>query len=90
MKTSVRAISVLFSMALLAMGESTVGALNATTTSRNTSTISTQIQHKLAGLPWYGVFDNLAYQVNGSEVILSGQVISERDRAWPKLGEIVP
>ena len=25
-------------------------------------------------LPWYGVFDNLQYQVNGSEVILSGQV----------------
>jgi len=28
-------------------------------------------------LPWYGVFDNLEYQVNGSEVILSGQVVSE-------------
>jgi hyperosmotically inducible protein len=28
-------------------------------------------------LPWYGVFDNLEYQVNGTEVILSGQVVSE-------------
>jgi len=28
---------------------------------------------KLVMLPWYGVFDNLEYQVNGSEVILSGR-----------------
>jgi hyperosmotically inducible protein len=28
-------------------------------------------------LPWYGVFDILSYQVNGTEVTLSGQVTSE-------------
>jgi hyperosmotically inducible protein len=31
-------------------------------------------------LPWYGVFDNLKYQVNGTEVVLTGQVVSEHDR----------
>jgi len=41
------------------------------------STIAAQVKHKVNTLPWYGVFDNLQYQVNGSEVILSGQVVSD-------------
>jgi hyperosmotically inducible protein len=40
-------------------------------------TLSDQVHHQLAMLPWYGAFDNLEYQVNGSEVILSGQVTSQ-------------
>ena len=40
-------------------------------------TLSDQVHHELATLPWYGVFDYLEYQVNGTEVILSGQVTSE-------------
>ncbi len=40
-------------------------------------TLSDQVHHELVTLPWYGAFDHLEYQVNGSEVILSGQVISE-------------
>ncbi len=39
--------------------------------------LSDQVHHELAMLPWYGVFDDLEYQVNGTEVILSGVVISE-------------
>lgn len=42
----------------------------------NVSTISKEVHHKLAMLPWYGVFDNLEYQVNGTEVTLSGQLTS--------------
>jgi hyperosmotically inducible protein len=49
----------------------------ATTTSPSVSGVANQVQHKLAMLPWYGVFDNLAFQVNGTEVTLTGQVISE-------------
>ncbi|HEY6332829.1 MAG TPA: BON domain-containing protein, partial [Blastocatellia bacterium] len=30
---------------------------------------------ELATLPYYGVFDNLEYQVNGTTVTLSGQVV---------------
>jgi len=33
-----------------------------------------QIQRKLLMLPWYGVFDNLEFQVDGSQVTLIGQV----------------
>jgi len=33
-----------------------------------------EVRHELVMLPYYGVFDNLAYQVNGYTVTLSGQV----------------
>ena len=42
--------------------------------------ITAQVKHNLAMLPWYGVFDNLKFQVNGGEVTLSGQVTSEHDQ----------
>src|SRR6202049_266773 len=41
------------------------------------SSVDYKVHRELVTLPWYGVFDNLQYQVNGSQVILSGQVISE-------------
>jgi len=34
-----------------------------------------QVRHALVMLPYYGVFDNLQFQVEGSKVILSGQVV---------------
>ena len=81
MKTSVRAVNVLFAVALLALAGSTIGAPNpsagAVRSPIDTSAISAQVRHKLAMLPWYGVFDDLGYQVKGSEVILTGQVVGE-------------
>src|SRR6267143_4071906 len=37
-------------------------------------TIVNEVRHRLVMLPWYSVFDNLAYQVEGDKVILYGQV----------------
>lgn len=34
-----------------------------------------KVRHELASLPYYGVFDNLGFQVEGSTVILNGQVV---------------
>src|SRR6266436_7311369 len=34
-----------------------------------------EVRHQLVMLPWYSVFDNLAYQVEGDKVILYGQVV---------------
>jgi BON domain len=48
-----------------------------TATTGNSATISKQVYHDLVSLPWYNLFDNLQYQVNGGEVILSGHVTSE-------------
>jgi hyperosmotically inducible protein len=70
----------LFAMALLAMAGFAIGAPNAragNVSSHDVSRLSDQVHRELATLPWYGVFDNLEYQVTGDEVVLSGQVISE-------------
>src|SRR5437667_12822327 len=33
-----------------------------------------EVRHELVMLPYYGVFDNLSYRVDGSKVTLFGQV----------------
>jgi hyperosmotically inducible protein len=80
MMTRLHIVKGLFAMALLAMAGFAIGAPNASAgsvTPLDVSRLSNQVRHELVTLPWYGVFDNLEYQVNGSEVILSGQVVSE-------------
>ena len=84
--TLTRVARVLSLSGLLILTGSVVGAAGAapastaSTTNPNASAISNQVHHKLSMLPWYGVFDNLQYQVNGTEVTLIGQVIGEHDR----------
>ena len=36
--------------------------------------LANDVRHELVMLPWFSVFDNLQYQLNGNEVVLSGQV----------------
>lgn len=36
--------------------------------------LTKEVRHELVMLPWYGIFDNLAYRVDGSTVTLFGQV----------------
>jgi hyperosmotically inducible protein len=36
--------------------------------------LTQEVRHELVMLPWYGIFDNLAYRVDGSTVTLFGQV----------------
>src|SRR5580704_8173336 len=36
--------------------------------------ITREVRHELVMLPYYGVFDNLAYRVDGGTVTLMGQV----------------
>ncbi len=35
-----------------------------------------EVRHELLLLPYYTVFDNLAYQIDGDKVVLSGQVVN--------------
>ena len=37
--------------------------------------ITREVRHELLMLPWFGVFDNIAYKVEGSTVTLLGQVV---------------
>ncbi len=48
--------------------------LAAATTSSEDSALIKKIRRELVTLPFYGVFDNLAYSVDGETVTLSGQV----------------
>ncbi len=36
--------------------------------------LAKEVRHQLVMLPWYSVFDNLGFKVEGDRVILSGQV----------------
>src|SRR5271166_6232190 len=36
--------------------------------------IMKEVRHELVMLPYYGIFDNLAYRVDGTKVTLFGQV----------------
>ena len=40
-----------------------------------------QVRHQLIMLPYYGVFDNLSFQMNGRTVILDGQVVKQVTRS---------
>ncbi|PYS48625.1 MAG: transport-associated protein [Acidobacteria bacterium] len=42
--------------------------------------VSQKVQHELVTLPYYGVFDNLAYKVEGNTVTLYGQVVQPTTR----------
>jgi hyperosmotically inducible protein len=41
---------------------------------RGAQRLTREVRHELVMLPYYGVFDNLAYSVDGSTVTLMGQV----------------
>ena len=85
-------LRLLFAGALMAVMGLCVGISSAnagTSTTPNVSAIPNQVQHNLAMLPWYGVFDHLEYQVNGTEVTLSGQVISEHATTKDDAGKFV-
>ncbi|HEX8068490.1 MAG TPA: BON domain-containing protein [Pyrinomonadaceae bacterium] len=43
--------------------------------------LSKQVRKELVTLPYYGVFDNLAYEINGGTVTLYGQVVQPSTRS---------
>jgi len=56
----------------------------------NQDKIVKEVRHELVMLPYYGVFDNLAYRVDGTKVTLFGQVTqptlkSDAERAVKKI-----
>lgn len=43
--------------------------------------LAKKVRHELVTLPYYGVFDNLAYSINGGNVTLYGQVVRPTTRS---------
>ncbi len=76
MKT--RALAAVTVLALMLAG--LVTSTSAKTIGETNRPLAEQVRHQLALLPWYGVFDDLQYQVNGTQVILSGDVSPLHDQ----------
>lgn len=79
-----------FKKGIIAIGAALVltvsAAIAAPATSNKTETggqqqVSEQVRKELVTLPYYGVFDNLAYKVEGSTVTLYGQVVRPTTRS---------
>ena len=61
---------ILFSLATLGFSQGRDAA-----SARSQERITREVRHELLMLPWFGVFDNIAYKVEGSTVTLLGQVV---------------
>lgn len=61
-------------VAVLAIGASALAAAP-TNSPQDDARTSNKIRKELVTLPYYGVFDNLAYKIDGSTVTLYGQVV---------------
>jgi hyperosmotically inducible protein len=73
----IRALSLasLFALSLASMPNSTAAANRAGQNEpKPTNKLMKEVRHELVMLPYYSVFDNLAYKVEGDKVILMGQV----------------
>ncbi|HLH06544.1 MAG TPA: BON domain-containing protein [Terriglobales bacterium] len=57
---------------VLALGAIVLGAQSVSP--KGEERISREVRHELVMLPYYDVFDNLTYRVDGSRVTLSGEV----------------
>jgi hyperosmotically inducible periplasmic protein len=66
----------LVALALLAVAPAVASAQGATNPQ-----LAKKVRHELVTLPYYGVFDNLAYSINGGNVTLYGQVVRPSTRS---------
>src|ERR1700692_3041697 len=62
--------TILFTLSTLGMAQD-----SNQNTSRSRERITKEVRHELLMLPYFGVFDNIAYKVDGSTVTLLGQVV---------------
>jgi hyperosmotically inducible protein len=74
---AVRTLSLAGALVLAGLALGVPGASAGTTGPGDAMDISKQVHRNLVTLPWYNLFDDLQYQINGSEVVLSGQVTSQ-------------
>ncbi len=65
---------ILLTAAIAAMSIVSVNAQNFAGTQQSGKTIDQQVRSKILKLPYYEVFDNIGYSVNGSTVTLTGKV----------------
>src|SRR3954464_6162731 len=72
---------VLAVVAALMLSASAAVASPATEQAAEQTQLAKKVRKELVTLPWYGVFDNLAYEIDGSTVTLHGQVVQPSTRS---------
>jgi hyperosmotically inducible protein len=79
MKTKISQIVIgFFAVLLLAIAPAVVFAQRGADTNPQ---LARRVRRELVTLPYYGVFDNLAYQINGGTVTLYGEVVRSSTRS---------
>ena len=81
MKTIKRNLIAVIATLAIAVTAAVAAPKTVETEASNNRQVVKQVRHELVTLPYYGVFDNLAYEVNGSTVTLSGQVTRPSTRS---------
>src|SRR3954469_13939190 len=71
---------VLAVVAALVLSASAAVASPATEQAAEQTQLAKKVRKELVTLPWYGVFDNLAYEIDGPTVTLHGQVVQPSTR----------
>jgi hyperosmotically inducible protein len=71
-----QALTVAISLVMLTAGAVNQNAVAqpAQSSARSQERIEREVRHELLMLPWFGVFDNIAFKVDGDTVTLMGQV----------------
>jgi hyperosmotically inducible protein len=70
MKKALRNLTLAGALLIVPFAQS---AVNTAQNKKELTPAESDVRHELVMLPYYGVFDNLEFEVNGTEVVLSGQ-----------------
>jgi BON domain-containing protein len=83
MKNMKRRISqfTISALAMLLLAVAPAVALGQRTEAVTNPQLAKKVRHELVMLPYYGVFDNLAYSINGGTVTLYGEVVRPSTRS---------
>lgn len=61
-------------LALAALAASVLAQPNTSQPAADTTPLAKEIRHELLMMPYYGVFDNLSFRIDGDQVTLMGEV----------------
>jgi hyperosmotically inducible protein len=81
MKTIMKRMLALMATVLIATSASIAAPKSSDEAGQSYQQIVKQVRHELVTLPYFGVFDNLAYKVEGDTVTLYGQVVRPSTRS---------
>ncbi len=81
MKTIKNRIALLVTMLMIATSAAVAAPKTSSEANASNHQVAGKVRHELVTLPFYGVFDNLAYKIDGSTVTLYGQVVRPTTRS---------